>query len=219
MRGARFLFQARLPGDPGTDLGGLVVKLKNAEDPLSEHIRGRFLPETRLLVESYDASSPPSKALRQAIRDEFVRLEDGPLLYDRKRFAQVALPDETEAAIEQRPEGEALARLNHLLLENGYPAEILRELSAHPKVPVSRVQTGIRIEKRMLKVLKALAEHHDHTLGELVESIVLHALAGVPWWDAPADGERIAALMKVYGMDYDMHAGHRFVESSPPSTD
>ena len=43
---------------------------------------------------------------------------------------------------------------------------------------VERVQTGVRIEKRLLKVLKALAEYHDLTLGDLLEGIVLHAFDG-----------------------------------------
>ena len=45
-------------------------------------------------------------------------------------------------------------------------------------VEVERVQTGVRIEKRILKVLKALAELKDITLGDLLESIVLHAFEG-----------------------------------------
>jgi hypothetical protein len=45
-------------------------------------------------------------------------------------------------------------------------------------VVVERVQTGVRIEKRMLKVLKAIAEQKDMTLGDLLEGIVLHAFEG-----------------------------------------
>ena len=45
-------------------------------------------------------------------------------------------------------------------------------------VTIERTQTGVRIEKRMLKVLKALAEHLDLSLGELVECMVLHAFDG-----------------------------------------
>ena len=44
---------------------------------------------------------------------------------------------------------------------------------AEKKIKVERVQTGVRIEKRMLKVLKALAEYHDISLGDLLEGIVL----------------------------------------------
>ena len=45
-------------------------------------------------------------------------------------------------------------------------------------VVVERVQTGVRMEKRMLKVLKAVAEQKDMTLGDLLEGIVLHAFEG-----------------------------------------
>jgi hypothetical protein len=45
-------------------------------------------------------------------------------------------------------------------------------------VEVERVQTGVRLEKRMLKVLKAVAEHKDMSLGDLLEGIVLHAFEG-----------------------------------------
>ena len=43
---------------------------------------------------------------------------------------------------------------------------------------VERVQTGVRLEKRMLKVLKAIAEQKDMSLGDLLEGIVLHVFEG-----------------------------------------
>ncbi len=43
---------------------------------------------------------------------------------------------------------------------------------------VERVQTGVRLEKRLLKVLKAVAELKDMSLGDLLEGIVLHAFEG-----------------------------------------
>ena len=46
------------------------------------------------------------------------------------------------------------------------------------KFVVERVQTGVRMEKRILKVLKAFAEYHDMTLGDVLEGIVLHAFDG-----------------------------------------
>jgi hypothetical protein len=45
-------------------------------------------------------------------------------------------------------------------------------------IEIERVQTGIRIEKRLLKVLKALAELKDLSVGDLLEGIVLHAFEG-----------------------------------------
>ena len=79
------------------------------------------------------------------------------------------------------------------------------------KIKVERVQTGVRLEKRMLKVLKAIAEFHDISLGDLLEGIVIHAFEG----KSPFEGEsikRISALKKVYEMNYDSSASHNFIE-------
>ena len=80
------------------------------------------------------------------------------------------------------------------------------------KIVVERVQTGVRIEKRLLKVLKALAEYHDLTLGDLLEGIVLHAFDG----KSPFGREnlqRIKELKKFYGLDLDSRASHRLIEN------
>ena len=78
---------------------------------------------------------------------------------------------------------------------------------------VERVQTGVRLEKRLIKVLKALAEYHDISMGDLVEGIVLHALEG----KAPPFGKetlaRIQQIKEIYGMDYGLEFAHRLVES------
>ena len=76
---------------------------------------------------------------------------------------------------------------------------------------VERVQTGVRIEKRLLKVLKALAEYHDLTLGDLLEGIVLHAFAGKCPFGKPSL-EVIAGLKKVYGLELDAADSHHLVE-------
>ena len=59
---------------------------------------------------------------------------------------------------------------------------------------VERVQTGIRIEKRLLKVLKGLAETLDVTVGDLLEGVLLHAFEG----KAPFSQQQIA---RIHGMD------------------
>ena len=76
---------------------------------------------------------------------------------------------------------------------------------------VERVQTGVRMEKRILKVLKGFAEYHDMTLGDVLEGIVLHAFDGkTPF--SPASLERIRELKKFYGLDLDSSASHRLKE-------
>jgi hypothetical protein len=76
---------------------------------------------------------------------------------------------------------------------------------------VERVQTGVRLEKRLLKVLKAFAEYHDITLGDLLEGIVLHAFDGKAPFN-PASLERIQELRKFYGLELNSSAGHRLKE-------
>ena len=80
-------------------------------------------------------------------------------------------------------------------------------------IKIERTQTGVRLEKRMLKVLKALAEYHDISLGDILETIVLHAFEGSsPFHE---DGiQKINALKDVYGMDYNASDAHDLVEES-----
>jgi hypothetical protein len=81
------------------------------------------------------------------------------------------------------------------------------------QIKVKRVQTGVRIEKRMLKVLKALAEYLDISLGDLLEGIVLHAFEGKAPFGEDAL-QRIARLKQVYDMDYDATASHHLTEDA-----
>ena len=78
---------------------------------------------------------------------------------------------------------------------------------------VERVQTGVRIEKRILKVLKGFAEYKDMTLGNLLEGIVLHAFDGKCPFETP-NIQRIKELKKFYGLTLDSRASHRLTESS-----
>ena len=91
---------------------------------------------------------------------------------------------------------------------------VTMKTAADSTIPVERVQTGVRLEKRLLKVLKALAELHDLTLGDLLEGIVLHAFDG----KAPFSREtlaRIRDLKGIYGLELDHRASHRLKERGP----
>jgi hypothetical protein len=78
-------------------------------------------------------------------------------------------------------------------------------------IQVERVQTGVRMEKRLLKVLKGLAEYLDISLGDLLEGIVLHAFEGKCAFNDDLL-QRIAALKQIYNLDYDASASHHLVE-------
>jgi hypothetical protein len=85
------------------------------------------------------------------------------------------------------------------------------------RLVVERVQTGVRVEKRLLKVLKAFAEYHDLTLGDLLEGIVLHAFDGkTPF--SQGSLHQIRELKRFYGLDLDSTASHRLKESRPAAS-
>ena len=78
-------------------------------------------------------------------------------------------------------------------------------------IEVERVQTGVRMEKRLLKVLKAFAELKDITLGDLLEGIVLHAFEGkTPFGKESL--EQIVELRKIYGLTLRASDSHKLKE-------
>ncbi len=94
----------------------------------------------------------------------------------------------------------------------------VKAATASEKILVERVQTGVRLEKRLLKVLKGLAEYHDMTLGDLLEGIVLHAFDGRhPFGDETR--QRIADLKRIYKLDLDADASHRLLETEDGQAD
>jgi len=83
--------------------------------------------------------------------------------------------------------------------------------SAPRQLVIERVQTGVRMERRVLKVLKALAAYKNMTLGDLLEGIVLHAFEGKAPFSAPTV-RKIAELKAIYELDLDARASHRLRE-------
>ena len=80
-----------------------------------------------------------------------------------------------------------------------------------PVIEIERVQTGVRIEKRLLKVLKAVSELKDMTLGDLLEGIVLHAFEGqAPFSEATL--KEIEQFRKIYGLTLKASDSHQLKE-------
>jgi hypothetical protein len=79
-------------------------------------------------------------------------------------------------------------------------------------VVVERVQTGVRMEKRLLKVLKAIAELKDMTLGDLLEGIVLHAFEGKQVPFSAQTLKEIEQLKALYGLTLKASDSHNLKE-------
>jgi len=85
------------------------------------------------------------------------------------------------------------------------------KIEAIERLEVERVQTGVRMEKRVLKVLKALAELKDMTLGDLLEGIVLHAFEGKTPFSSNSL-KQIEELKRIYGLKLKAGDSHRLQE-------
>jgi hypothetical protein len=86
-----------------------------------------------------------------------------------------------------------------------------RDRGRIPLVEVERVQTGVRMEKRILKVLKAIAELKDLSLGDLLEGVVLHAFEGkAPF--SPQTLKEIEQFKKIYGLTLKASDSHQLKE-------
>ena len=78
---------------------------------------------------------------------------------------------------------------------------------------IERTQTGVRMEKSLLKVLKGLAEYCDISMGDLLEGIVLHSFENKP----PFSAETRAAidnLKQVYNCDLTATDSHKLREEA-----
>jgi hypothetical protein len=83
-----------------------------------------------------------------------------------------------------------------------------------PRAVVERVQTGVRLERRILGVLKATADMHGMTLGDLIEGMALHAFEGKPPFGAETLA-RIRSLRDAFGLDLVAADAHGLVEHAP----
>ncbi|MCP4147332.1 MAG: hypothetical protein GY757_06230 [bacterium] len=79
------------------------------------------------------------------------------------------------------------------------------------KIKVERTQTGVRVEKRLLKVLKGLAEYLDISLGDLLEGVMLHVFDNkLPFSEKTR--QKIGELKNVYDLHLDSSHCHKLME-------
>jgi len=108
------------------DPRALALSLRAARDPVSRYLHSALRPEPLRQLMDYKGAEQPSPALQGALIAGLNQVIMGDGLYDKERFAGVALAKKTRLLIDQKPEGEARALLNRLLLEDAYPKFIRR---------------------------------------------------------------------------------------------
>lgn len=74
---------------------------------------------------------------------------------------------------------------------------------------VERTQTGLRMDKTLLKVLKGLAEFRDMSLADLVEGLLLHSLEGKVALSDQQTLDAVEQLRTLYGLELTAADSHR----------
>jgi hypothetical protein len=110
----------------------------------------------------------------------------------------------------QTPLGGSVARQRGIR-KRGSSQGQLEAKPADDRRTVERIQTGVRLERRLLSVLKALADLHKMSLGDLLEGIVLHALEGKPPFSEESL-KKVESLKAVFGLDLGAADSHLLTE-------
>ncbi len=113
-----------------TDLPGLAAKLTGTADPVSAFLNGQLDDAVKTSLATVSATSADMKQIRSALSKDLNKIAAGPSIYDQTRFAGVKLRPETQDLLAANPQGQKLARLNRLLIEDAYPGQIAQSASS-----------------------------------------------------------------------------------------
>ena len=110
------------------DVSSLAAKLKEHKDPVSQFLWDQLSPTARKSVADYSdtGTNAASRALQMTLATELGGVIRKGSIYQEARFADVTLSDFSKNMLAQNPEGDRVARLNRLLLQDAYPQEITR---------------------------------------------------------------------------------------------
>jgi len=115
-----------LSSDGITDPAAFIAKIASGPDALSTFLRGQLRDSVKADLSSWSASAPNAKAVISGLAKDLNQLIAGPSIYDAARFHDAALRPETRQLLKQNPAGFQAARLNKMLLEDAYPAELAK---------------------------------------------------------------------------------------------
>ena len=110
------------------DVPAFAAKVAKGTDQVSIYLRSRLPAAAIADVAAYDPAAPSAKAVLAALLKGLEPVLAGPLIYNRERFQNTALRPETVRLLDRNPRGLDLIRLNKLLLEDAYPAELVRSV-------------------------------------------------------------------------------------------
>jgi len=102
-----------------------VRRLDRGSDAVSVFLRARLSETVRAGLASWQANNPDARAELSALVRNLDQVISGPSIYEKARFGNgIVLRPETRKLIHQHPDGQQLARLNKLLIEDAYSSDI-----------------------------------------------------------------------------------------------
>ena len=112
------------------DFEGFATRLSfpPGADEVSPYLTSELSLATQELLFSYLGG--PDPPLQQALLDDLNALIQRTLIYETERFSAVTLTPTTQTLLGQAPQGPTLVRVNRMLLEDAYPAEIVQKRRA-----------------------------------------------------------------------------------------
>jgi hypothetical protein len=117
----------RFKPDDFKDVVGLASKLCAGTTTIDKYLVGRLSAAGVDAVAKAAEPEADLNALKSAFATELNRICDGELIYDEIRFAAIERRRSTRRLLGKNPQGPALFRLNKLLLEDAFLAEIYRQ--------------------------------------------------------------------------------------------
>jgi hypothetical protein len=159
--------------DPST----FAAKLKHPTDGVSRFIHDRLSGATGRELANWQWPMGVPASLRESLIKDLNALVRGTSLWDDSAFAGMTIRTETRNALEPKPHGEGLARLNRLLLEDAYPLDLAKksvDKNERRRIMVL-VSDGEDLEKAGITQAKNLGEN-----GTVIYTVGVGTPAGSP---------------------------------------
>ena len=135
------------------NLPELAARLDQAADPVSLYLKGQLSEGTRKALTSYLGSKSASGPLQTALLTDLNRLILSPSLFDAHRFASVRVRPQTEELLVRDHTGQAMIKLNRLLLEDAYPEDLSGYKISTWMEDNSQLLGAVAVEKNVMFVL------------------------------------------------------------------
>jgi len=156
----------------------LADKLKYATDSLTQYVLQQLSPHERELLNAYQGGKPVPFEVESLLVAVINRVIEGPLIYDRQRFAGVKLSNELRQAMEERRHTASAMLLNRLLLEEAFGEELQRvRKTAVSSITFRELKKSVsRDIEHLLNTRRELHEGANPAYKEIAHSLLMYGL-------------------------------------------